>query len=83
MSAVGYSSYKSLGQKAYLSGQLILFHTSEIQQIIEMKGGILSLSEYLVAEFASALHDCTEHLIVTTPGEQNLSSIEFEEGTSD
>ena len=83
MSAAGCSSYKSLRQKAYLSGQLILLDTSEVQEIIEMEGGILSLSEYLVAEFASALHDCTKHLIVATPGEQNLSSIKLEEGTSD
>ena len=52
-------SYQSSGQRAYLSRQLVLFHASEIQKIIEMKGGELCLSEYLVAEFASTFHDCT------------------------
>lgn len=48
-----------------------------------MKGGELSLSKYLMAELASALHDRTEHLIVATSYEQYFPGVELEEGTSD
>lgn len=35
-----------------------------------------------MAEFASALHDCPEHLVIASPGEQNLTRVEFEKSAS-
>lgn len=36
-----------------------------------------------MTEFSPALHDCTKHLVVASAGEENLSSVEFEERTAD
>lgn len=75
-------TYQGSGESTYLSRQFVLFHTSEVQKIIKVKGGELSFSEYLVAELASALHDCTQHLVVASSSEQNLPSIKLEKSTS-
>ena len=52
-------SYVSLGHRKHLSCQFVLFYTSEIQEIIKMIGSELSPPEYLMAEFASTLHNRT------------------------
>ena len=43
----------------------------------------LRFSQYLITELSSALHDCSKHLVVVPPGEQNFSRVKLEECASD
>ena len=44
-----------------------------------METGKLCFSQYFVAEFTSAFHDCAEHLIVAAACEENFTSVKLEE----
>lgn len=44
-----------------------------------MEAGELCFSEYLVAEFTSAFHDCPEHLIIAATCEEDFTSIKLKE----
>ena len=48
-----------------------------------MQPGKLCFAEDLVTEFASALHNGAEHLIVGASSEEDLARIQFEEGATD
>lgn len=47
-----------------------------------MHPSVVGLLQHLQAEFASALHDRAQHLIVALASEEDLASVQFEERAS-
>ena len=48
-----------------------------------MKACELSLPQDFVTEFSATLHDCSQHLVITSPREEDLPGVELEERTTD
>ena len=67
----------------YLACQFILLNTSKVQQIVKVEAGKLCFPQYLMAEFTSAFHDSTKHLIIASTSEQDFARVELEECTPD
>lgn len=70
------------GLVTYLSGQLVLLHTSEVGQFVEMDMGELRPLQHFGRELAAAVHDRAEHLVVGMSPEQDLAGIQLVESAS-
>lgn len=42
----------------------------------------LGFTQHLVAKLPSTFHDCSEHLVIAAPGEEDLACIELEKGAA-